>query len=395
MKRGVHSNLRSLCSALLVSSYSLASGDILIVDQSGASGHYHEIQPAIDAASDCDVLLIFPRPSLYESFSVDGKSLILIGQGPNPVRARGGEIENIPAGEYAALKGLKLSGFDPELFLHDDAGTVALFDCSTTGTAHIRRCEDVQIVRCSFQGRNGGVSDCYGFDGEWGLEIWESNVAIYDSESIGGDGGDVKDCFFSLGGSGGMGISIDAGFLFLSGSTSRGGDCGFASNGFGSDGAPGFGLKVGGAAVANVLNSTLVGGDCGYSESGWSGNVQFLDGSAPSFRVLRTEPLGTRARIEITGTAGDEAYLLLSDRSTFDQRIDTLRGVLHVDPPTWVALGMIPASGILDLSVQLPPPPHYFPGPDWRLQAMTKDPANVRTLSNPAIAYIQEPRLPR
>ncbi len=157
-----------------------------------------------------------------------------------------------------------------------------------------------------------------------------------------------------------------------------------------NDGSGGHGLNVEESSLATVLDCTLHGGQGGVDGVNWNGNVEFLPGSAPGFRVLGRRLIPSRTRVSVSGSPGGEAFLLVSSTSTFDARFDTLRGVLHLLAPTYLPLGTIPPGGVLTVDVALPPPTHFFPGWDWRLQAMAMDSAHVRTLSPPSLGFLQE-----
>src|SRR5437016_2892190 len=71
--------LRSFAASLLVLAGSAASaraGNVLIVDSSG-SGQYTDIQSAVDAAQEGDVVLV--RTGTYFTFLVSNKELAVVG----------------------------------------------------------------------------------------------------------------------------------------------------------------------------------------------------------------------------------------------------------------------------------------------------------------------------
>ena len=67
------------CLSLLLASAMSAQGTVWTVDFDG-SGDFDEIQPAVDAAADGDVILV--APGGYAPFRISGKGLRVHGAGP-------------------------------------------------------------------------------------------------------------------------------------------------------------------------------------------------------------------------------------------------------------------------------------------------------------------------
>src|SRR6185436_13834522 len=137
----------SLFAALLALA-PLAHAGVLTVGPAGSGAQFTEIQAAIDAALDDDVILV--KPGTYARIVVD-KPLRILGDGTGAVRIDapffGVRIRGIASGEEAVLSGVEiLPSASPMLLVSDCPGTVVLqdLDLSSVGA-----------------GRTGlGVSNC-------------------------------------------------------------------------------------------------------------------------------------------------------------------------------------------------------------------------------------------
>jgi hypothetical protein len=149
---------------------SLAAADILTVGPDGSGAQFTQIQAAIDAASDDDVILV--KPGSYDGIVVD-KPLRILGDGTGNVSVSHSSVRDIEAGDEVVLSGLRFgnSPFAASLLLSDCAGTVlvhdVLIDHSTASGTGVRvsSCArvvlaDSRILRAGIFGenRNGAVT---------------------------------------------------------------------------------------------------------------------------------------------------------------------------------------------------------------------------------------------
>ena len=134
---------RALVCALALSPLASAQGTVWTVDDDSPAD-FVELQPAINAASDGDLILL--RPGVYQSASIDAKSLTLQVDGaPGSVEVNGLvsifgyvppalSISNIAAHQSVTIRGLRANawGFSiPDLVVSVGAcqGPVLFEDC--------------------------------------------------------------------------------------------------------------------------------------------------------------------------------------------------------------------------------------------------------------------------
>ena len=155
----------------------LATAGTLTVGPAGSGAQFTEIQAAIDAAVDDDVILV--KPGTYASIVVD-EPLRILGDGTGTVRiqAPGGtfpvRIRDIGAGKDAVVSGFESSGIQ----LENCAGTVVLHDLAIPhfGEVQAENCGRVLILDCRIQG--GNPSDGLGAVHALTSELWIANSEI-------------------------------------------------------------------------------------------------------------------------------------------------------------------------------------------------------------------------
>jgi hypothetical protein len=278
----------------------------------GSGADFDEIQPAIDAASDGDVILVRPV-KVYQTFTL-AKGLV--------VRATTGRfdvagdystvaITGIAAGKAAKLGGahvyvrsVALSigssagevGIEDSAFVSDGRAVIQISDCTNV---HLNQLEvacsifsigdapavliwnsRVQLSQATIRGGGNPFWDSHGdgIPGSPALEVEGSRVVLARPEITGGNGGDgdsAPDCSQTHpGGDGGPGVIIVASDVLVLGDPTdfiHGGDGGSSGHDSwgdcglrGGDGGPGILSNVGTAHLSAI---ELEGG-----YGGWAGN---------------------------------------------------------------------------------------------------------------------------
>jgi hypothetical protein len=145
---------------------SFAAADILTVGPAGSGAQFTQIQAAVTAASDDDVILV--KPGSYDGIVVD-KPLRILGDGTGNVNVASSVIRDIGAGEEVVLSGVRPQSFpsSTSILLSDCAGTVVLQDVfineptqSATGV-RVTNCRralllDSHILQTGVYGTNRG-----------------------------------------------------------------------------------------------------------------------------------------------------------------------------------------------------------------------------------------------
>jgi hypothetical protein len=339
----------------------------------GSGSDFDEIQPAIDAAQDGDVILV--RPGTYQTFTVEKGVMVCASSTPFSVAPSFPSrvvIQNIGYSTHAGISGMSIcyDGSGPPgstyvlLELHSSAGEVALSDLSlqcyfSTGVPSdallIQDCSNVSItslvatrdwnyslggavrierssVRLSEATVDAGVQiSCTGNDGAPGtpaIDVTDSFVVVAGPSLRGGTGGDSCGLFSSgRGGRGGDGILATNGQVLLVGYDDRylhqvrGGDGGNANifwGGYGGDGGDGFK-----GAAATVSNVTLLGGAGGTGPQGngkpgkpWEGTLVEAD-VIPYLAASGDFRPGGAFQLDLDIVDGGKLVFLFSDHQGF------------------------------------------------------------------------------
>lgn len=367
--------------------------DVLVVNAAGGAP-YTDIQSAIQAAQDGDVVLI--ESGTYPTFVVRNKTLSITADTDETVVVAGPiRVQDLGAGKTVVLSGLQSKGTSNGLpiethglYMKDDLGSVRIELCTFEGMtgqpntclypgsgAHIEDCADVALIACTMNGTVPNGS--FGGHGGFGMTAIRSSVAVHDSIAHGADAGPYSGCLADqepphLGGDGargGHGCSAEDSFVFASRATFHGGNgaTGAGPDRWGGDGGTGFRL-TGAASHAELLDCTNSGGEGGFGVPGLCGSCVVDGADGPPFfsqtpsaltllpgsgRVLLARsPVREGAPLVLTfyGQPGDAVQLLASKQTEFDATTSFV-GVDLVDATRARRIGTIGASGSLTVSL--------------------------------------------
>ena len=365
--------------------------DILRV---GPGQPYADIPPAIAAASDGDVIFVFP--GTYSDLDVVNKSISVIGRGTVTKRVSsttGCTISSLAAGKSVLLANLAFelppnhTITPPALHISGCQGVVRVDNCSFFGAdlpfafqggtaVVVSSSTDVVLTESLFVGGDG--RDGTTTNGNYGgnaLSIYAgSRAALYDCKVYGGEGGDHGDCGPCIGGDGGHGVSVPGeAYVFASCCEMVGGLEGNTGDYF--SGERGRGLIEQRRNTVQVL-------DCQIS---WiDGTVQSLPGRSHSLRATTPGIHRTTHRFSITGQPGDEVYLLESPSPLFSPHVAELNGVLAVDAAFAQARPIGTLVGTtMGFYHPLPTLEPGVPHGQWFIQALVRQTNGELTLSGP------------
>lgn len=273
---------------LFVALSPLPGAEILTVGPPGGGAQFNEIQAAIDAAMDDDVILV--QAGTYAGITVS-KPLRILGDGMGSVRIAsvteiGALIQNIAAGEEFVLSAVQVQS-TPSIFVDNYAirisncpGTVVLHDVLLgAGPAEIgvrvESCDRLVLLSCQMPGAGAaGTAAVSGLDstlwvadseivgtsppddlhllqsGAHGVALESSTLHVWRSFLRGGDGNDV---FLEA-----FGTASPASGVFANNSTVNlyGGPVGEVRGGDGGE-APFFGLNFDGAPGVDLINGSI------------------------------------------------------------------------------------------------------------------------------------------
>lgn len=361
---------------------------VLIV---GPSGPYTQIQPALDAAHEADVVLV--ESGGYAGFTLAAKGVCVVADAGASVLITGPiAIRDLAPASTAALVGLDVQlGWDlgvPAVSVENALGAVRIDTCDLGGSdgnhegdgVRVWNSTNVALVRCNVQAGNA-----YGSGSPNGLDALASNVAIYDCTFHGGKGGNNSSACMAYGG--GNGVRALGQLVFASGSFFAGGAGGNANTGGfgcgcgadGGDGGWGFSMSrdghafhlddvyVGGAGGSGACGSCGgCGGIAGLPGRGTAGTVHFVPAKtakhAPALEPVRESQSITLA---LHGTPGDSVWLLRSPQATFRFSQAHAGVQLAGQLVSPFPLGSYDASGNLTVAL---PNPGLAPGDDARVE---------------------------
>lgn len=384
----------------------------------GTGGDYPDIQSAVDASVDGDVVLV--RSGNYQGFTIDGKSISVVADTNDKVALLSGVIvENIAAGKSVVLAGLHVIALPAPagacLAGYASSGSLRMQSCKFGEPNMLRgqgatfsQCSDVALVGCILRGSDG-YDPIYGGGPGWAaLSAWGGRTALYDCTLVGGHGQDGYDGSGAFGGDGGDGcyLYLNAS-LFASGTTFQGRDGGNGSNETdcldvaGDGGNGGDGIRSAGTVTVGFFDCTKTAGAGGTGGTGGScgpdglpgaagvpqeitGTVDVFGGNARKLEMPTPVRESTSIPITLTGEPGETAYLGMWGGARYLYS-PPYSGVLLEKSPLIrrVRLGTIPASGVLDKHVALP---DLGPGvgTTYFFQAYFVSAGNVVTLGSPA-----------
>jgi hypothetical protein len=350
---------------LLLAADAAAQSVFVVAPVAGPGVFATDIQPAVDAAADGDLVLV--EAGDYSGFTIAGKGVSVVADAGAAAVANGPVfLQNIFAAQHVLLQGLTINGdnLTPAIVTLNCPGTIWIESCSVTGgtrsgpglvAVSVNSSKSVVIERCLMTGGNattGGTVDM----GGPALHLANSGVAVSDSQGLGGLGGATTSGGGGFGGSG-LRVLPNSPLAFASG-------CSF----LGGDGAapvpPSFPGGAGGAGIntespVTTLQCTVVGGQ-GFPDSppivaGGAGSVAMLPDVARHFSVSSPVREGQSTTISTGGVPGESAWLLFSLSLAPVKLLLPFKGalVLPASSPL-VALGAIPAGGTLSLPIAIP-----------------------------------------
>ncbi len=403
MQIQIRSFVRTSCAAVLLGASPLLA-NTYIVDSSG-SGNFLDIQPAIEFASDGDVLLV--NPGSYSNF-VLRKPLVIVGQGPGvlvgPVSPFTiSKVESVDTGTKAGLAGLVFQG---SLTVQDCPVGIVL-DAVTLpkGQLYIKNCSDVRVRGSSIVGRDGGNTSNPFLElhhGSPAILADASRVEVSSCSLVGGDGGDCIPCQADggWGGDGGAGVAVvNAGEVHVARSNLTGGTGGNASpaalfvgayGGFGGtamrlgsfpaeasraqvSGSPeqqliggrgGVGLGLGGGGQEGPGKSLRVYNMAAARTSGVlmpngvdvdsGGTHQVATPDDPTTRIVAAPVAGQVTTFRIHAVPGSNVTLILGRNGQVAPHGSALEEDLLVVPAREIPLGVVDASGVVSFNQFLP-----------------------------------------
>ncbi len=385
---------------------------VWIVDGSGPAD-FTQIQPAIDAASDGDFILV--RTGSYAPCTLDGRSLgIAADMGATVQIVGGAAVRNLPAGRRVLLLGLGLSanpalpgGAVQGLVAENDVGSLHLERCQVRGydtvgsdgthALLLQNCADAVLESCTLHGGVPQTSGTYGKKGGNGLTAVNSTLALWNSSSVGA----AATPGYLVGGTGGQGARLDGGSAFAAATMFQAGaggsndDCFFGTGGDAGQPLQLVNIPPGGTLL-DALASSVLGALGGSHPCGSPGNDSYPLGTPGAFATLsgaaRTlacslDPVreGQTLAVTLTGEPGDTAFLVVSTQAQHAYHAN-LHGVQVAAAPflTQLGMGSIPAGG--SVSVNLPVPLATVPyrsATVWYLQGVTLSASGEVFLSNP------------
>lgn len=379
------------CSLALVVAAAGARADVLVV---GPGGSFTDLQAAVDAAVDGDVVLV--KGGTYNSVIVLGKAVTITAEAGFSVLVEDVTVQLLSSERTVVLSGLTIdsnSGGVPGLQLLENEGAVRVADCTINGLVTligtpsegvvVDLCDDVSFVDCAVTGGRAlfttfGAAQAGGV----GMSVTDSTVAVHGGTVTGGEGG-AHTVAPNPGGPGGVGLLVDEATVLVSGATVSGGRGGggagcdeilFVSG----DGGPGgTGVELLGNAFTTafrVQDSAVSGGPGGFGGSpspfGCTDTGDLgADGQAYDDPLGLTSPVPGTAHaltalspvrefqpldLDLVGDPGDLAAVLGAALPGTSWQPGA-NGQLLVGVPFQVRIvGTVPASGLLELTTAFP-----------------------------------------
>ncbi|MFN0243155.1 MAG: hypothetical protein ACKVWV_09720 [Planctomycetota bacterium] len=381
---------------------------VWVVDEFGG-GDFLRIQPAVNAASDGDTILV--KTGSYPGFEVIDKALTITAELAATVDVEGSaRVFDLSASKTVVLAGLACVGVSGEglneygFYAEDCAGSVRVERCTFLGadgtTGHRDGTDGARAVRCvdvafsaidSTGGRGlyayweGGPPPDPRGNGGMGLLVLDSTVSVFHATLNGGDGVEPSSPsnYLDSGGHGGDGLRVMSPTIPASATTLIGSEC---TGGNGADGGPSDGLlpSWGGdggngirveSGLARVLGALASGGVAGWgwlhfgmthfvatdgahglARAGDPGDFEDIAGSARELTAGSPVREGETLDLTFTGVPGDRVTLLVGLDARAQEYLPAWHATRLVQAPGSKAksirpIGVIPASGTLDVSL--------------------------------------------
>lgn len=413
---------RLVCFAA-ASLFALAAGaranSVLVVS---SQGPFTSVGPAYAAAADGDVILVKSAgpQGIYPLLALGGaKSITIVGERDvtgSPPYFHGISIGGVPAGRHVTVRGVASTDLfttgGTQLSIQNNAGTVVLEDCvvssflAGTGVIHqIADSANVTLIRCILSGKNGSQSLFATIPPTPALNVSQSKVSFYECFIVGGGAATLSTSVQTPA----PAIIASGGFLFASGGSIKGGkgapgiDGGTCING--SDGAPAV-LLQSGAPTLLALGTPLAGGaggaqpPCATTPPAAGPPAQVDSGSFASYAeshrgLFASSPVraGQSALLTANGPPGEAAFCFVGAQPN-GAFVPQLKGaLLPAFPLQLVALGSIPPSGVLGLSVPLPAGllPAGLQALDVYVQIHVAGAAGTGIVGSPSVLTILDP----
>lgn len=379
--------IRAVASAVLFSlcigGAVLAANQVFTVSSLSIDRDFAELQAAIQAAQEGDVLIVKGGP--YLPATIDGKSLTIVCE---PIFSSFHDfpklvVKNLSAAQHVVVRGrFEIHhSVTTAIEVRDCAGPVEIEDVTIDTTINelgptvwpqvlVVNSASVTLARCSVHGKDGRTD--FAPDGEPSpaLRVENSNVAAYGCWLTGGGGMNagvppfLTQVFPSQAGA--ACIELASGTLLVAGSTVIGGRGGWGyfdgANCFAS-GDGGAGIVVGG--LLRVLGSNVVAGlagvDPGSCPHGSSAPPAIVSAGGTivnvpqALRGFQVSPLGKPGATVVTRFDGvpGEAALLIVSLAPSGAFVPSLAGALLPGGSLIVFPLAIPGSGTLSLQTPL------------------------------------------
>ena len=359
-------------------------GDTLLVDFHGPNG-LPSVQAAVNAAANGDTIIIREPASNMPTrpgFVIDGKALtiLVVEPAPSVERVHLGKcvIRNVPLGETVKLHGI---AFVPNSYSSPISGlevtqcagavrvesctfeTPTYWDLSQPPSLDLESAYDVSLVNCSMDGNVQG-----------GVRASRSRVALYRCDLTGRVGRGSASYTHAVAGPGYPAIELlNRSFAWVGDSVVQGGQGGGAECIHGADcitnsGDGGIGLYIEAGSHGVLLDSDVIGGEAGWSWGTAAGSSTGVPGvdvfgtpvHVPGGQRYLDAPVsvdsGESVDLSVEGLPGETAMLFIGTEGGH-RYLGPLHGALLVNGGLQGApidLGVIPANGVLEASVQLP-----------------------------------------
>jgi len=364
-----------------------ASAEVLVVDAAGGPGvTASTIQAAVDVALEGDTILV--RDGFYVGFTIDGKSLSVVADGPNVVAVQSTSLNSAPPaisvlnlvdGQEVVVRGLR-TNFGVSVVNCDGAvwfdglfvvGASLTSGCQFTSNpgADVESSTRVTFTRCTLVGEMGNANAFWFAGSAAGVCAVSSTLQLFDCSITGGDG--ISIGTMQLAQPGAPGLEVDGSTVTIVGCTIVGGAGGLTFGpvcdvvhptggaGVAFVGTPGTvqsaaSTAVGGAADLGPLCPGQTGPQ-GPAISG-TGTIVPLVGVARHLEANSPVRGGETLTFDVEGQAGEVPLVFVSlDHEPIP--LLAFSGVLLVGlPPSDVfVLGALPASGQASLSFPVPP----------------------------------------
>lgn len=387
-----------------LASLTASSGSVLLVD--AASGPFFDIQSAVDASANGDVVLV--RAGVYPEFAVVARSIAVAADTGANVFVQGAiRARNVGSGQTVVFSGLRSQGDLTDttqrsgLRVSDCAGSIRVQNCEFSGGpasgcatgapaegmpagAHVRTSPDVLIARSLIVGGQlpGGYYSSQPTDASGpGLEVESSRVALQ-QVVVRGPAGGSGNSSCPDGSSGGAGVllrrnsQVDAQLTEI-----RGGNGGHGQPlgqfSYGGNGGSGLWFQnscpAASASLARLLTCSIVPGSkglghcfigCGLGQNdGFPGAPVIaapctsntnLVGVAPVLDCAAVVRESTTLPITFTGAPLDRVWLRIAQKTSYEW-VPAQNGVQLVDGAgRWIEVGEIRPSGQFLYSVPVP-----------------------------------------